>query len=311
MAQPSKTPARGTTAPAKQAPARPTTQGTTRPATPAAPQRANPPAAQAQPKPNPSVPATRTPTAVARGAADVPEHIRQSAQGRGSENIGMEDLVIPRLELVQALSKCLEEGSAAYIEGARPGMLYNSVTRQLYGDQVLVCPVYFRKQWLAWKDQKAGGGFGGAFDTPAEAQARIDEQDKDREDWEAIETAQQIVLIVDTDTYETTEAVIPMARTRMKVSRQWNSLIRVNGFDRFSRIYEVFTVDETNSVNQSYKNMAIRYVDFAPQTVYKTAEDLYNNIASGARKVKVDDAYDDAIPGEAQPSQAADAGGEY
>lgn len=247
-------------------------------------------------KPKTTAVAPRQTTAVA-ARQDVPDYIAQS-ESRGSENVEMQDMVIPRIELVQALSKCLEEGSAEYIEGAKPGMFYNSVTRDLYGQSVVVCPVFFKKQHLAWRDRKKGGGFGGAFDSAQEAQERI-ATEENPDEWESVETAQQIVLVVDQDTGETSEAVLSCARTKMKVSRQWNSLIRVNGFDRFSRIYELFGVDETNNQNQTYKNIGVRYVDFANVATYKAAEALYNSIASGARSVKIDDSY---IDGEASPA---------
>jgi hypothetical protein len=246
---------------------------------------------------------------------EIPDYIKQS-QGRGSENVEMQDIIIPRIELVQALSKCLEEGGGDYIEGAKPGLFYNSVTRQLYGAQVMVCPVYFKKQFLAWRDRKLGGGFGGAHDSLAEAQERIAQQER-ADEWEAIETAQQLVLVIDPETYETSEAVLSCARTKMKVSRQWNSLIRINGFDRFSRMYEIFGTDETNSNNQSYKNIGIRHIDFAPVPVFKAAEHLYNMIASGQREVKIDDTYIDAVPpedttpGSQQPGDPGSPDGEY
>lgn len=239
---------------------------------------------------------------------DMPDYIKQAQ--RGSENVDMQDLVIPRIELVQALSPCIEEGNAQFIEGARPGMFYNSVTRELYGPSLIVCPAFFKKQYLCWRDRKMGGGFGGAFDSMAEAQDRIAQEDmRSQDDWEAVETAIQIVLVYNPETQDMSEAVISMARTKMKVSRQWNSLIRVNGMDRFSRIYEIFGVDEENSQNQSYKNLAVRYIEWAPMEVYKAAEKLYNSIASGERKVKIDDNYeDDAIPGVA--TAGVDAGSE-
>jgi hypothetical protein len=289
MATPQKTPARAAAPPAKQ-PNKPTTQ----PAQAAKPATAAKPAAPA-PKPAEKTPTTavaeRQTTAVAT-SQDVPDYIRQS-QGRGSENVEMQDLVIPRIELVQALSHCLEDGGAEYIEGAKPGMFYNSVTRELYGASVPVCPVFFKKQHLVWKDRKKGGGFGGAFDSAQEAHDRIAQEQTDLDAWEAVETHQQIVLVVNPDTHETSEAVLSCARTKQKVSRQWNSLIRVNGFDRFSRIYELFGVDDENNNGDKFKNIGVRYVDFASMPVYKAAEALYNSIASGERAVKIDDEYID------------------
>lgn len=316
-------PAKQAARPAAQAPARPAGK----PAQAAQPARPTPPtkpvmsprgqAAQQDVEnltPAQSTAVTARPTTAVTTHQDVPDYIAKGHL-RGSENVEMQDMVIPRIELVQALSKCLEEGSADYIEGAKAGMFYNSVTRELYGQAVIVCPVFFKKQYLNWRDRDFGGGFGGAYDSMQEAQDNIATREKPDE-WEATETAQQIVLVVNPDTHETSEAVLSCARTKMKVSRQWNSLIRVNGFDRFSRIYELFGTDETNSQNKSYKNIGVRYLDFASMPVYKAAEALYQSIASGVRAVKIDDTYIDAGAGdEDAPTPGAEPGdsgaGEY
>lgn len=311
MATPQKTPVRGAP-PAKQAnkpaaqPAAKPTATAAKPAATAAPK----PVEQAKPEQTTAV-AARPTTAIANAKDGVPDYIRQS-QGRGSEHVEMQDLVIPRIELVQALSYCLEEGGADYIEGAKPGMFYNSVTRELYGPTVVVCPVFFKKQYLCWKDRKKGGGFGGAFDTPQEANDRIAQEQTDQDAWAAVDTHQQIVLVVNPDTHETSEAVLSCARTKQKVSRQWNSLIRVNGFDRFSRIYELFGVDDENNAGEKFKNIGVRYIDFASMPVYKAAEALYNSIASGERAVKIDEEYIDTGMGSedetAPGAQAGDSG---
>src|SRR5688500_8946684 len=108
MATPQKTPNRP--APAKQAvkPAAAPAKQATRPAPPPQhpvqpaprPQAAPPAQAQVQRPPGTTV-ATPAQTAMAI-REDVPDYIRGS-QGRGSENVEMQDVVIPRIELVQAL----------------------------------------------------------------------------------------------------------------------------------------------------------------------------------------------------------------
>lgn len=298
MATQQRTPARPAAKPAARpaAPARPAAKPTQQAARPAAKPAPAPQQQQAKPA-NAVVPAqSREVTTPVGGAVDVPDYINRQEK-RGSENVGTDDLVIPRIELAQALSPCIDEAKAEYIEGCKQGDLYNSLTRELYGSSVIVCPVFFKKQYLAWRDRKQGGGFGGAHDSMEEALARINEQEVP-EQWEAIETAQQLVLVVNMETGELTEAVVSMARTKMKVSRAWNSLIRVGGFDRFSRLYELFSLDEQNSVNQDYKNFGVRVHSWAPVEVYKRAESLYKQIASGERVVKIDDKYEDYPVGE-------------
>lgn len=216
----------------------------------------------------------------------IPDYIKQGKQ-RGSEAVEMSDVVIPRIELVQMLSPCLDPKKPEYIEGAAAGMLYNSVTRELYGDYAQVVPVLFKKEWLVWKDRKQGGGFRGAHASPEDAARRIaEEPEKDQEYFTSHETAQQLVLVI-RDDGTTEEAVVSMARTKLKVSKQWNSLIRINGNDRFSRVYKLFGVDDKNDKGE-YKNFAVMNAGFPPEAVYQRAEKLYEAIQSGARKMVVD-----------------------
>ena len=116
-------------------------------------------------------------------SGDVPDYIKQG-QTRGSENVTTEDLVIPRLEIAQALSPCIDKTDSAFIEGCEPGMLFNSVTRELYGESVIFVPVLFKPEYLLWRDRKKGGGFGGSYDTKAEALAEIEDLD-DPDNWVA------------------------------------------------------------------------------------------------------------------------------
>lgn len=245
----------------------------------------NPAQAKSQQNPKPSnqelVPRQEGAVAV----SDVPDYIKQGG-ARGNEHVDMGDMVIPRIELAQALSKCLKESDANYIEGAKQGDLYNTVTRENFGSAVRVVPILFKKEYLAWRDQKLGGGFAGAYPTLEECQARINEEEKP-EEWEATETAQQLVIIVK-ESGSTEEAVVSMNKTKLKVSKQWNSMIRLNGNDRFSRMYVLHSVDETNTNNQDYKNFGVFNAGFPPADVYKKAEALYLAITSGARKMNID-----------------------
>ena len=226
--------------------------------------------------------------AVAVKNDNLPAYIKQSDKGRGSENVDMQDVAIPRIELVQMLSPCLKKNDPGYIEGAQAGMLYNSVTRELYGEKVIVIPVYFKKQYLVWKDRKAGGGFGGAYDTVLDANERIKQEPPgDQEKWTAQDTAQQLVLVVKSDG-STEEAIVSMSRTKLKVSKNWNSLIRLNGNDRFSRQYVLFAVDETNNNGDEYKNFGVANGGFPAELHYRKAEALYVAVASGERKVVMD-----------------------
>jgi hypothetical protein len=222
----------------------------------------------------------------------VPDYLKDKMGTRGAENVGADDMIIPRIELIQALSPARNKKDSAYIEGAEEGMLYNNVTRQLYGENAAVVPVYYAKQFLVWKDRKAGGGgsngFRGAFASRELAEMAIAKLGE--EGLEVSDTAQHFVL-VRLVSGEWQEAVISMAKSKAKVSKRWNSLIRLAGGDSFSRAYKLSAVTETNARNESYFNFSVTPLGFVKEEVYKRAEALYETIRAGGAKVSAD--YDD------------------
>lgn len=240
---------------------------------------------KAKPAPAPApkpVPAKSTAVAkVTQGAVERPAHLRDGPK-RGSENVTHSDLVIPRLELVQALSPARDKKHADYIDGAEEGMLYNSVTRELYGEEVRVVPCYFLKEWLVWKDRKKGGGFRGAFATEALANAAIANlpAEDNPDEFEAMDTAQHFCLLLK-DGGKVEQIVISCNRTKMKVSRKWNSLMALSDDDSFAKEYTVSTVSETNKNNQDYYNLKVSPGPYVSEAIYTAGEKLYETMKKG------------------------------
>ena len=222
---------------------------------------------------------------------EIPDFLKQG--NRGAENVGTDDMIIPRIELIQALSPVRKKSDPAYIEGAEEGMLYNNVTRTLYGTEVTVVPVYYTKQFLVWKDRKAGGGgsngFRGAFATKELADRAIAELAE--EALEVSDTAQHFVLVRNGDDWQ--EAVISMAKSKIKVSKRWNSLMRLTNTDSYSRAYKLSAVTETNARNESYFNFNVAALGFVNKELYERAEKLYETIRAGG--VKVSNDYDGEV----------------
>jgi hypothetical protein len=222
---------------------------------------------------------------------EIPDFMKQG--NRGAENVGTDDMIIPRIELIQALSPVRKKSDPAYIEGAEEGMLYNNVTRTLYGTEVTVVPVYYTKQFLVWKDRKAGGGgsngFRGAFASKELADRAIAELAE--EALEVSDTAQHFVLVRNGDDWQ--EAVISMAKSKVKVSKRWNSLMRLSNTDSFSRAYKLSATTETNARNESYFNFNVAALGFVNKELYERAEKLYETIRSGG--VKVSNDYDGEV----------------
>lgn len=61
----------------------------------------------------------------------------------GMESIRPEHLQIPRLQVAQPLSPQMIRSKPEYIEKLMVGQFFNSLTREIYGDEVLVVPVKY------------------------------------------------------------------------------------------------------------------------------------------------------------------------
>ena len=76
--------------------------------------------------------------------ATLPEHLRSEFGNKaGKENVGREDMLIPRLAIAQSLSPQLKKSNEAYIPDLEPGQFFNSVNGEVYGDQVQIIPLSF------------------------------------------------------------------------------------------------------------------------------------------------------------------------
>lgn len=215
---------------------------------------------------------------------DQPSYIKEG--NRGNENVEAADMIVPRIEIAQALSPCLNEDDATHIPGIKQGLMYNTVTRELYGESLYFVPILFFKEWLLWRDRQKGGGFGGAYPDMQSAATAKDEME-DSADWEAIDTGQHLVLVLGADG-KPHEAMLSLAKSKMKVSRALNSMARLSGTDRFARIYELKCKKETNNKNQEYWNFTIRQLGFPRQEVYEAAQRLYFDVSSGKTTIEAD-----------------------
>lgn len=207
------------------------------------------------------------------------------SEAAGSENVSHQDLEIPRIGIIQDLSPQRKKTDPAYISGAEEGMMFNTVTGELYQEALLVIPVYFRKEWVLWVDRKAGGGFRGAFPNLGAAEAaRSDVNDP----CESVETAQNFSLISSDGGASWSEAVLSMSKSGLSVSRKWNSMIMLKEADRFGQVYLVNPTQKTNSSGSFYV-FNIQWHGWAKREWYDAGKASYEMIKEGIKNVAMDE----------------------
>ena len=66
---------------------------------------------------------------------------------KGFENMTQDDMALPFVRILGQLSPQVTDGDAKYIEGAKPGNIYNTVTSELYDGKkgIKIIPCYYKK----------------------------------------------------------------------------------------------------------------------------------------------------------------------
>lgn len=214
------------------------------------------------------------------GLGQVPDFVNKG-DARGNENITQDDIIVPRLNLIQTISPECDENDPNFVEGAKAGMFINNLTRELYESPVVIIPVAYRKEYVIFKERSAGGGFKGSYPSEAEAQNFIEMSAETN--LEIIETGVHFCLLVkDNGSFE--EVVVTMTSTKLKASRKLNSLVRMRGTDRFAGTYKVFSVRAENE-HGKYHTIDVANAGWASQDLYKKAEKIYGAIVAGEREV--------------------------
>lgn len=87
------------------------------------------------------------------GASSLPAFMADDAASRaGKENISRDDMVLPRVALVQAVSPEFTEGKAEV------GHFYHTVAEEDLGEEVNVIVILHTKRYTLWNPRHAGGG---------------------------------------------------------------------------------------------------------------------------------------------------------
>lgn len=150
---------------------------------------------------------------------------------KGMEQMGADDLALPFIRILGDLSPQVKKSKAEYVEGAEPGMLFNTVSKELYDGSkgIQVVPCYYKREYIEWSDRGEGPGAPIAVhpaNTDLMNQTNRDAMGKDRlPNGNYLENTASYYVMVLSDDGSAETALITMKSTGLKTSRQWNSMI--------------------------------------------------------------------------------------
>ena len=219
----------------------------------------------------------------------------------GFENVDSKSLALPFLKVLGQLSPQVTQGDSQFISEARAGMIYNTVTDELYDGAkgITVVPCYYKLEYIEWKDREKGAVAPvNVYTSDSDIMSKTTRGDdgKDRlENGNYIEeTASHYVLIVEPE--KTSTALLTMKSTQRKKSKKWNSMMMSlrqkrksgAGFFKpapFTQKYSLKTVLEKNNLG-SWFGWEIEHVGGVDsEEVMKAAFDFYESCKKGAVRV--------------------------
>ena len=212
----------------------------------------------------------------------------------GFENVKTTSLALPILKLLQNGSGEAQRRNQNYVEGAEPGMLLNTVTKQLYDGAkgVTVIPCHYKLEYQEWADFGTGSGrpeniFPDGSDILAQTTQDGGGKDRLENGHYILTVGQHFVIIVADGGAE--QALISMSSSQGKISRKWNSMMMSISLDgkngpytppSFSHAYKLTTVLNSGKGNQRYGYNIVKEGPVTDTSMYERAKKFYTSLAS-------------------------------
>ena len=232
-------------------------------------------------------------------SAPLPANMFEDDAAKGLGAIGQEDLALPFLKILGQLSPEVNKRDGKYVEGAEPGMIFNSVSGELYDGVkgIDVIPCFYKLEYIEWKDRGEGLGAPVAiYDSSSDIMSKTtpDANYKDRlPNGNYIEKTASHFVIVSGDSPST--ALISMKSTQLKISRKWNSMmsgIKMKGANgmftpaSFSHIYKLKTTQMSNDKGTWFGWEVSKVGPVTDKGLYDQAKGFSDSISKGSVKAK-------------------------
>lgn len=213
---------------------------------------------------------TRTAAPVARGGKDVANReqldaLMEATAGQGMEGATRDDIATPFLRILQDLSPQCKKLKPEYIPGAKPGMIFNTITKELY-DKIRVVPCAYERTYLEWVPRgEKNGGLVAKYDmVQGAAKLATTTRDEGKQVLpngnELADTRAYYVLLLKDDA-PPEGCIIAMSATQIKISKAWFLQIEYSkqptpeyrkGLPSFAWWYELGTKEDGNDKGSWY-----------------------------------------------------------
>ena len=224
---------------------------------------------------------------------------------KGFENMTQEDMALPFVRILGQLSPQVTDGDAKYIESAKPGMIYNTVTSECFDGKkgIKVIPCYYKKDYPEWSDRGDGSGAPVAVHLPNSPIIQTGKRDGSKirlPNGNYLEETASYYVLVETKGGAMTPALITMKSTQLNVSKKWNSMMKTIKISdgkggmvippMHGVVYNLSSVLQKNDKGSWYGWSVTqdRIMGQKDKTLYLTAKDFNSSVSKGNVQTKAD-----------------------
>lgn len=232
--------------------------------------------------------------------------------GAGFEGADKDSYAIPFIQILQKMSPIVDEDNGKYIEGAKAGMLLNTVTQKLYDGKsgILIIPCAYKRSYVIWGGREGDGGFKGELTPEQFAEIETDETKvkvvegkpyKPNEDGTVnpkkndyyADTRSHYVLVVDQESGEVGQAILSLSSTQTKASKMLMTSLSQKKVDTpqgkrtpptFANLVRMTTISQQNDKG-SWSGAKFELEGLVTdKDLYAEAKAFYNAVNTGAAK---------------------------
>jgi hypothetical protein len=229
--------------------------------------------------------------------------------GKGVDDMGSGDVGIPYVSVLQTNSPQVNPGHAKYVENARAGFFYNTATGEVLGKSILVASCAHERKYVEWLDRDSGqGGYVQDHDIDSDILSKTRPNAKGKPALAntnmIVETAYQYCLLIDPETGNFKQVVIPLKSTMLKKNRRWNNLLldtmipgTTTTAPRWLYPYELTTLLESKGENSWFNIEVTRAEEPVSKDVYMAGRKFNELFLAGAvkRAKETDDAAEEPV----------------
>jgi len=222
---------------------------------------------------------------------------------QGFENVTQEDTSLPYVRILGQLSAEVNEGDGKYIEGAKPGMIYNNINNEIFdgkaGIKVVVC--YYKRNFPEKSDKGDGNAITVATHEPNSPIIQTGKRVGSKimlPNGNYLEETAYYYVLMETNAGGMTPALITMKSSQLTVSKKWIAMMKLMQVDigegKVGRppmhgvVYNLSSALQKNDKGSWYGWSVTqdRIMGQEDVALYKQAKGLKDNVSKGNVQTK-------------------------